>query len=122
MNKRTILIALLVINRVTAWATDFETATTAVANMKVGWNLGNTLDSNSGDVNNMWIEKWTSRMPSDYEKAWNQPVTKPELFKMFKDAGFNPHGSQVQLKRYGMGRSQRRHRHEDTGSMDETRA
>ena len=28
-------------------------------------------------------------MPSDYEKAWNQPVTKPELFKMFKDAGFN---------------------------------
>ena len=89
MNKRTILIALLVINRVTAWATDFETATTAVANMKVGWNLGNTLDSNSGDVNNMWIEKWTSRMPSDYEKAWNQPVTKPELFKMVKDAGFN---------------------------------
>lgn len=89
MNKRTILIALLVINRVTAWATDFETATTAVANMKVGWNLGNTLDSNSGDVNNMWIEKWTSRMPADYEKAWNQPVTKPELFKMFKDAGFN---------------------------------
>jgi len=89
MNKRTIIIALLVISRVTAWATDFETATTAVANMKVGWNLGNTLDSNSGDVSNMWIEKWTGRTPSDYEKAWGQPVTKPELFKMFKEAGFN---------------------------------
>jgi len=68
---------------------DFETATEAVANMRVGWNLGNTLDSNSGDVDNMWIEKWTSRKPSDYEKAWGQPITKPELMKMFKDAGFN---------------------------------
>lgn len=57
--------------------------------MRVGWNLGNTLDSNSGDVNNMWIEKWTNRKPADYETAWGQPVTKPELFRMFKEAGFN---------------------------------
>lgn len=71
-------------------AQSFETATQAVKNMKVGWNLGNTLDSNSGDVNNMWIEAYnTSRKPSDYEKAWGQPITKPELIKMFKDAGFN---------------------------------
>ena len=73
----------------TAHAAEFESATSAVTNMRVGWNLGNTLDSNSGDVNNMWIEKWTSRNPSDYETAWGQPVTKPELMKMFKDAGFN---------------------------------
>ena len=73
----------------TAFAQDFETATQAVANMKLGWNLGNTLDSNSGDVNNMWIEAWTSRTPSDYEKAWGQPITKPELMKMMKEAGFN---------------------------------
>lgn len=73
----------------TAWATDFETATSAVSNMRVGWNLGNTLDSNSGDVNNMWIEKWTGRTPSDYEKAWGQPVAKYELMTMFKEAGFN---------------------------------
>lgn len=70
-------------------ASDFESAKDAVANMKVGWNLGNTLDSNSGDSLNMWIEHWTGRLPSDYEVAWGQPVTKPELFKMFKDAGFN---------------------------------
>ena len=68
---------------------DFESAKDAVKNMRVGWNLGNTLDSNSGDVQNMWIEKWTSRLPSDYEKAWGQPVTKPALMKMFKEAGFN---------------------------------
>lgn len=70
-------------------AQSFETATQAVKNMKVGWNLGNTLDSNSSDVNNMWIEAYTSRKPSDYEKAWGQPITKPELIKMMKDAGFN---------------------------------
>ena len=72
-----------------AWAQSFETATEAVANMRLGWNLGNTLESNSGDVNNMWIEQWTSRKPSDYETAWKQPVTKPELFALFKEAGFN---------------------------------
>lgn len=77
-----------------AWAqnpeeTDFETAASAVAGMRVGWNLGNTLDCNSGDVDNMWIERWSQRKPSDYETAWGQPVTKPELFEMFKNAGFN---------------------------------
>lgn len=30
----------------------FEHATDAVKNMRVGWNLGNTLDSNSGDTQN----------------------------------------------------------------------
>jgi aryl-phospho-beta-D-glucosidase BglC (GH1 family) len=73
----------------TIQAQDFETATRAVKNMAVGWNLGNTLDSNSGDVNNMWIEKWSSRSTKDYETAWGQPVTKPELMKMMKKAGFN---------------------------------
>lgn len=67
----------------------FETATEAVKNMRVGWNLGNTLDSNSGDTQNMWIEHWTDRTCTAYETAWGQPVTKPELFKMLKDAGFN---------------------------------
>ena len=67
----------------------FEAASQAVANMKIGWNLGNTLESNSGDVHNMWIEQYTNRTPSDYETAWGQPVTRPELFKLFKNAGFN---------------------------------
>lgn len=68
---------------------DFETAVEAVSNMRVGWNLGNTFDSNSGDTQNMWIEHWTDRSPSAYETSWGQPVTKPELFKMMKEAGFN---------------------------------
>ncbi len=70
-------------------AQEFESATSAVTNMRVGWNLGNTLDSNSGATDNMWIEKWSARNPSDYETAWGQPVTTEATIKMFKEAGFN---------------------------------
>lgn len=84
-----ILLAIMASTTCRAQNTEFETATEAVKNMAVGWNLGNTLDSNSGDTLNMWIEHWTARTPSDYEKAWGQPVTKASLMKMFKDAGFN---------------------------------
>ncbi len=68
---------------------EWETAATAVKNMGVGWNLGNTLESNSGDVNNMWIESSTARRPTDYENAWGQTDATRELIHMFKEAGFN---------------------------------
>ncbi len=68
---------------------DWESAATAAAHMGVGWNLGNTLDSNSGDVGNMWIEAFSQRNPSDYETAWGQPLATRELIHMFKEAGFN---------------------------------
>ena len=68
---------------------EFESAADAVVNMRVGWNLGNTLDAHSASTTNMWIERWTQRRTSDYETAWGQPVTKPELFVMLKEAGFN---------------------------------
>ena len=67
----------------------YETSWSAVANMRLGWNLGNTLDSNSGDTSNMWIEKWSDRSPSSYETAWGQPVTTRELIHMLKESGFN---------------------------------
>ena len=67
----------------------WETAATAVKNMGVGWNLGNTLESNSGDVDNMWIEASTARRPTDYENAWGQTDATRELIHMFKEAGFN---------------------------------
>ncbi|MCD8289846.1 MAG: glycoside hydrolase family 5 protein [Prevotella sp.] len=70
------------------FAQDFESASEAVANMRVGWNLGNTLDSNSGDLDNMWIETWTDCSPNAYETAWGQPATTKALIKMFRDAGF----------------------------------
>ncbi len=61
----------------------WEKASQAVVNMKTGWNLGNTLDSNG-----QWIADYTAGTPSDYETAWGQPVTRPELMTMFADAGF----------------------------------
>ncbi len=71
-----------------ALAEGMETASEAVRNMKIGWNLGNSLDSNSGDTLNMWIEWWTDGSVTSYETAWGQPVTRRELIEMFRDAGF----------------------------------
>ena len=65
----------------------WETAGEAVRNMGIGWNLGNTLESNSGDVNAMWIE--AANPPQNYESAWGQAPATRELIHMFKEAGFN---------------------------------
>ena len=64
----------------------FETATEAVKNMKVGWNLFNTFESASANTNDMWIEH---AYCENYETAFGNPVTKPELMKMIRKAGFN---------------------------------
>ena len=82
-------VSLLFAPSASAQENTFESAREAVDNMRLGWNLGNTLDSNSGDTLNMWIEHWTNRASSDYEKAWGQPVTKPALMALFREAGFN---------------------------------
>ena len=69
-------------------AVTFESAREAITNMGAGWNLGNTLDSHSGDKTHMWIEAYTSREPRNYETAWGQPQATRALFNMFKEAGF----------------------------------
>ena len=66
----------------------WENAAACVRSMGVGWNLGNTLDSNSGDVDNMWIEAFSKRTTADYETAWGQPEATRSLIHMFKEAGF----------------------------------
>lgn len=83
-----VLVALFALALQTVSAQSFESSSYAVKNMGIGWNLGNTLDSNSGDVTNMWISAWTSGTTSDYETSWGQPVTQRSLIKMFADAGF----------------------------------
>lgn len=57
----------------------WENAALCLKNMGTGWNLGNTLDANGAG---------TAGEPSKWETYWGQPVTKPELIKMFADAGF----------------------------------
>ena len=74
------LICTLFVCGMQAMAQDFENATTAVKNMGVGWNLGNTLDANDA------TKTWTTT--DQHETCWGQPVTKPELLKMMKEAGF----------------------------------
>jgi len=59
-------------------ANDFETAKEAVANMGVGWNLGNTLDANSSSASGL-----------SSETCWGQPTTKAELMTMMKKAGYS---------------------------------
>lgn len=67
---------------------DFLSAVQTVSAMGAGWNLGNTLDANSGDTTNMWIEHWGPSGVKDYEKAWGQVPPTRELFRMMHDAGF----------------------------------
>lgn len=65
-----------------------ETATEAVKNMGVGWNLGNTLDANRGAGTNINAANYWGKEGVDSETYWGQPVTRPELFTMMKNAGF----------------------------------
>ena len=58
-----------------------NTAKEVVADMKLGWNLGNTLDSPDGQ--NQDIET------SYYETLWENPVTTKEMITEVKNAGFN---------------------------------
>lgn len=60
----------------------FETAYEAVQNMGVGWNLGNTLDAV------WWTGGTDGRDWKAWETGWGQPVTKPGLMTMMRDAGF----------------------------------
>lgn len=59
---------------------EFETIQEAVANMPLGWNIGNALDSNGssieGDV-------------SEWETAWGSPVITKELIQEMKASGFD---------------------------------
>lgn len=59
--------------------TAFESSYEAVANMRIGWNVGNSLDS-AGNL--------SGTQASAFETAWGNPVTTPELIKAIKDAGF----------------------------------
>lgn len=74
---------------ITANAQITETATSAVKNMGIGWNLGNTLDANghlkSGNPDD--AAYWNCQ-GLESETYWGQYNTTPELFTMFKDAGF----------------------------------
>ncbi|MDE7086184.1 MAG: cellulase family glycosylhydrolase, partial [Prevotella sp.] len=67
---------------------EFETATEAVKNMGLGWNLGNTLDANSQKVYDITQSNYWGQQDVTSETCWGQFTTQPALLQMFKDAGF----------------------------------
>lgn len=72
------------VTQYSAWTPDpigWELAVDAVKNMRVGLNIGNTLDANGS-----WI---TGTQPSDFETAWGNPVITHELIQTIKAGGFN---------------------------------
>ncbi|MBP5379611.1 MAG: cellulase family glycosylhydrolase [Ruminococcus sp.] len=56
----------------------FRTATEIVSQIKVGWNLGNTLESYN-----------TGKSGLDTETGWENPKTTKDMIKSVKQAGFN---------------------------------
>ncbi|MBP0975868.1 MAG: cellulase family glycosylhydrolase, partial [Oscillospiraceae bacterium] len=65
----------------TSTTTNDETAMEFVSHIKIGWNLGNTLDAQS--VN------YPKSTPSEFESSWGCPVTTKQMIDKVKEAGFN---------------------------------
>ena len=78
MKIRTLLICTVAFIAQTFSAQTFETATEAVANMGIGWNLGNSLDSHQSGLTDI----------TKTEVLRGQVPTRPELMAMLKEAGF----------------------------------
>lgn len=63
----------------------FETSFELVENLKVGYNLGNTLDANP------WGDWWdpSTKTIADWETSWGQPLTTQEIIDAIAAKGFN---------------------------------
>lgn len=66
---------------------EFENAHSAVKGLGIGWNIGNTLESNNQGVDSL-IEKTTDCSVKAYETAWGQPQVTRKLIHKFKEEGF----------------------------------
>lgn len=86
--KKTLLLSLFACGTLSLQAQITESATDAVKNMGLGWNLGNTLDANNGSGKDITAASYWGQQGLESETCWGQPYTKPELFKMMKEAGF----------------------------------
>lgn len=78
-----------------------ETAFEAAANFGPGWNLGNTLDSTSYNLNDTkagkvgWIVQWGKKdaqgnlLPEAWETAWGQPIVTEKIVDYVLSLGFS---------------------------------
>lgn len=78
----TLLAAVMMLTAMTMSASAEEltgmTANEIVAQMGIGWNLGNTFDATGGNRNNLYSQ----------ETSWGNPKVTPELIHKVKEAGF----------------------------------
>ena len=88
IKKTTTTLCLLLMLGLQAQAQEFESATDAVKNMGVGWNLGNTLDAYKQTISDITNDGYWGQQGLESETCWGQPVTTREFIKMMKDAGF----------------------------------
>ena len=63
----------------------FPSSFATLENFKLGYNLGNTLDS--WPVGSWWDP--TEKSPTDWEQGWGQPITTPEIIGAIAEHGFN---------------------------------
>lgn len=63
----------------------FPSSFATLENFKLGYNLGNTLDS--WPVGDWWDP--TTKSPTDWEQSWGQPITTPEIINTIAERGFN---------------------------------
>lgn len=86
--KRYLSIVLTMFVCIVCNAQTIESASSAVKNMGVGWNLGNTLDAHVQKVNNPDNASYWNCQDLNSETCWGQPYATSELFAMMKNAGF----------------------------------
>ncbi len=65
----------------------FESAFDMVANLRFGYNLGNTLDANPDYYNSPWLD--FSKGPETWETSWGQPKTTQDIIDDIAAQGFN---------------------------------
>ena len=88
MRKLTTLLLTLSIFTCSVNAQITETATDAVKNMGLGWNLGNTLDAYTCATTDVTSDSYWGCQGLESETCWGQPKTTKGLITMMKNAGF----------------------------------
>lgn len=71
----------------------FQSSFAILEDFTLGYNLGNTLDSNptSADGNGWWEQRWAAGgtpTTADWETSWGQPVTTQEIINAIAERGF----------------------------------
>ncbi len=67
----------------------FMSSFTFVEHLRLGYNLGNTLEAHH-DITNPSVQQWFNpQTVYDWETCWGQPVTTPEIINAIAEKGFN---------------------------------